>query len=74
MFVACSTLCFGNAPLPDALRRIGELGFNKVDVAVGEDGRHLRPSEVAADVGRTAQQLRAGPGLAVGQHVVVPSL
>ena len=49
MFVACSTLCFGRQPLADALRTISEMGFNKVDVAVREDGPHLKPSEVAAD-------------------------
>jgi len=64
VFVACSTLCFGTSPLADALRRISELGFTKVDVAVGDEG-HLKPGDVAADIGRTAQQLRAGPGLAV---------
>ena len=72
MFVACSTLCFGKQPLPDALRTIGELGFNKVDLAVREAGPHLKPSEVAADVGRAAQQLRHGPGLSVAAfHVEV---
>jgi sugar phosphate isomerase/epimerase len=65
VFVACSTLCFGQRPLPDALRAIGEMGFNKVDVAVQEAGPHLKPSEVAADLGRAVQQLRLGPGLTV---------
>jgi sugar phosphate isomerase/epimerase len=65
VYVACSTLCFGKQSLPEALRAIGEMGFNKVDLAVREDGPHLRPSEVAADVGRAAQQLRHGLGLAV---------
>jgi sugar phosphate isomerase/epimerase len=65
VFVACSTLCFGTLPLADALRRIGELGFTKVDVAVGDGSPHLKPDDVTADIGRTAQQLRAGPGLAV---------
>jgi sugar phosphate isomerase/epimerase len=65
VFVACSTLCFGRQPLPEALRTISELGFNKVDLAVREDGPHLKPSEVAADVAKAAQQLRHGPGLSV---------
>lgn len=65
MFVACSTLCFGTSPLSDALRRISELGFTKVDVAVGDSGQHLKLADVTADIGRTAQQLRAGPGLTV---------
>ena len=63
MFVACSTLCFGRHPLERALTVIAELEFNKVDVAIHEHGRHLRPSEVAADVGRAAARLRLGPGL-----------
>ncbi|HEY1381306.1 MAG TPA: sugar phosphate isomerase/epimerase, partial [Gemmataceae bacterium] len=73
MFVACSTLCFGRQPLPDALRTISELGFNKVDVAVREDGPHLKPSEVAADVGRAVLQLRAGHGLTVAALHVEPA-
>ena len=64
MIVACSTLCFGKYPLERALGLIAELGFSKVDVAVHEEGPHLRPSEVAADVHAAAQRLRLGPGLA----------
>src|SRR5207302_9017529 len=40
-------------------------GFSKVDVAVREDGPHLKPSEVAADIGRAVQRLRTGHGLTV---------
>jgi len=63
MFVACSTLCFARYPLEQALRAIAELGFGKADVAIHERGPHLRPSWVAADVHRAAQELRIGPGL-----------
>lgn len=65
VFVACSTLCFGRQPLSAALRTISEMGFSKADVAVREDGPHLKPSEVAADLGRAVQQLRAGHGLTI---------
>lgn len=65
MFVACSTLCFGRRSLPDALRTISEMGFNKVDLAVQEGGPHLTPSAVTADVGRAVQQLRGGHGLTI---------
>jgi sugar phosphate isomerase/epimerase len=64
VFVACSTLCFARHPLERALRLISDLEFSKVDVAVHEQGPHLRPSEVAADVPAAAQQLRIGPSLA----------
>ncbi len=63
MFVACSTLCFGKYPLDRALQIIGELEFSKVDVAIHEEGIHLRPSEVAADVTRSAQRLRVASSL-----------
>lgn len=63
MFVACSTLCFGRHPLEDALRFIAELHFGKYELAVHEHGRHLKPSEVAADVSACAARLRYGSGL-----------
>jgi sugar phosphate isomerase/epimerase len=63
VFVACSTLCFGRYPLERALRVIGELEFSKLDVAIHEQGPHLRPSEVVADIGLAAQKIRIGPSL-----------
>jgi sugar phosphate isomerase/epimerase len=63
VFVACSTLCFGRLSLEDALRVIGELEFSKFEAALHEQGRQLRPSEIAADVGQAAARLRNGPGL-----------
>jgi sugar phosphate isomerase/epimerase len=61
VYVACSTLCFARYPLDQALRIIGEMDFSKVDVAIHEKGPHLRPSQVAQDVARAAQQIRIGP-------------
>lgn len=63
MIVACSTLCFGKHPLDRAFATIAELGFSKVDVAIHEQGPHLRPSEVPADIHAVASRLRIGPGL-----------
>jgi sugar phosphate isomerase/epimerase len=63
VFVACSTLCFAKHPLDRALQVMGELEFSKVDVAIREQGPHLRPSEVVADLSAAAQQLRVGPSL-----------
>jgi sugar phosphate isomerase/epimerase len=59
VYVACSTLCFSKLPLEDALRTIREMQFPKADLAIHAPGPHLRPAEVAADVGRVAQKLRA---------------
>jgi sugar phosphate isomerase/epimerase len=63
VIVACSTLCFGKYPFERALQTIAELGFSKVDVALHEEGPHLRPSEVTADAHTIATRLRIGPGL-----------
>jgi sugar phosphate isomerase/epimerase len=63
VFVACSTLCFARLPLERALRLISELEFAKLDVAIHEDGPHLKPSQVAKDVSAAAQQIRIGPSL-----------
>jgi sugar phosphate isomerase/epimerase len=63
VYVACSTLCFARLPLEQALRAIAELEFSKVDIAIHEQGPHLRPSEVAADVALAGQRIRIGPSL-----------
>lgn len=63
MFVACSTLCFANEPLEAALRHIAELEFDKVELAIVEDGQHLRPSEVGEDPEAAYLRLRRGPAL-----------
>jgi sugar phosphate isomerase/epimerase len=63
VFVACSTLCFANEPLESALRHIAELEFDKFELAVVEDGQHLRPSEVGEDPEAAILRLRRGPAL-----------
>lgn len=63
MFVACSTLCFAREPLEKALRQIAELEFDKFELAVLEDGPHLRPSEVGDDPDAALQRLRRAPSL-----------
>ena len=63
MFVACSTQCFARHPLERALRIINELEFSKVDIAIHEQGPHLRPSEVQHDLALALQRIRIGPSL-----------
>jgi sugar phosphate isomerase/epimerase len=70
MFVACSTLCFGKYPLDQALRIINELEFSKVEIAIHEQGPHLRPSEIAGDVNAAAQRVRNGPSLVPAAYSV----
>lgn len=59
VIVACSTLCFGKQPLDEALKAIGDMHFGKVDLAIHEKCHHLRPSSVAANVGRIAHHLKS---------------
>ncbi len=63
MFVACSTLCFAREPLETALRQIAELEFDKFELALFEDGHHLRPSEAGDNPEAAQQLLRCGPSL-----------
>jgi sugar phosphate isomerase/epimerase len=63
VFVACSTLCFAREPLEQALRQIAELEFDKFELAIIEDGQHLRPSEVGNDLETALQRLRRAPSL-----------
>lgn len=65
MFVACSTLCFARKPFDEALRQILELEFQKVELAIHEDGPHLRPSEVAENPDAALARVRQGPALAI---------
>jgi len=58
MYVACSTLCFTNVDLNESLRTIRTLQFAKADLAIHEAGTHLKPSQVLADVAKTAARLR----------------
>ena len=63
MFVACSTLCFSREPLESALRRIAELEFDKIELAIVEGGTHLQPSEVTENPEQALHRLRRGPSL-----------
>ena len=59
MYVACSTLCFTKVDLDESLRTIRTLQFAKADLAIHESGPHLKPSDVLADVSKTAAKLKA---------------
>jgi sugar phosphate isomerase/epimerase len=63
VYVACSTRCYARYPLDLALRTIGELEFNKLDVVITSKGPHLKPSDVSTDVSLAAQRIRIGPSL-----------
>ena len=49
MFVAASTDCFSQLPLAEALERLVDLEYTSIEIALREDGKQLKPSEVLAD-------------------------
>ncbi len=65
MHIACSSLCFASLPLEAALRRIAEMEFAKVELALVENWAHLNPSEVAQDMAASLRKIRLGPSLSV---------
>jgi len=58
VFVAASTDCFSELPLSEALSRLLDLEFTTVEIAIRENGRHLRPSQVLADLDKAVQICR----------------
>jgi sugar phosphate isomerase/epimerase len=63
LHIACSTLCFASQPLDVALRRIADLEFSKVELALVEGGNHLHPAELVADPAAALRKIRMGPSL-----------
>jgi sugar phosphate isomerase/epimerase len=49
VFVAASTDCFASLPLSAALKKIFDLEYARVEIALREDGNQLKPSQVLAD-------------------------
>jgi sugar phosphate isomerase/epimerase len=50
VYVAASTDCFPNLSLSQALERLVDLEYTRVEIALREDGPQLRPSQVLADL------------------------
>ncbi len=53
MFVAASTGCFPDLPLPDVMERLAGLEYTNIEIQLHESGV-FRPSDVASDVNRAA--------------------
>lgn len=58
MFVAASTACFPDLPLPDVLERLTDLEYTNVEITLHESGGNIKPSEVAADFERALHVCR----------------
>lgn len=49
VFIAASTRCFSDCRFEDACRQIADLEYDKIDIWMSDDSKHLKPSEVADD-------------------------
>lgn len=58
MLVAASSECFPDLPLQDVMSRLVDLEYSQVEIALHEQGGHLKPSQVLADVDRAADICR----------------
>jgi len=58
VFVAASTECFHHLPWQEAIEKLIDLEYTAVEIALHESGRHLRPTEVAADVEKAVRTCR----------------
>jgi sugar phosphate isomerase/epimerase len=58
VIVAASTDCFPDLSLAGALGKLVDLEFTNVDIAIHEDGRQIKPSQVLADVDAAVQTCR----------------
>lgn len=58
MFVCATTECFEDVTLEEALERLLELEFANVEIALDENSRQLRPSDVARDLERAITACR----------------
>jgi sugar phosphate isomerase/epimerase len=63
LHIACSTLCFASQPLEVALRRIAEMEFSRVEIALVENWAHLNPSDIVKDPAAAVRRIRLGPSL-----------
>jgi len=58
VLVAASSECFPELSLSDVTSRLVDLEFSRVEIALHEQGGHLKPSEILADVDHAADVCR----------------
>lgn len=65
MFVACSTLCFARMPFDQAMRRMSDLEFDRVEYVFGGDSVHneLDPAWIVENKEEALQKIRTTSGL-----------
>ncbi len=58
MIVAASTECFSELSLPTALQKLADLEYTNVEIAIDEQGQHLKPSAVRDNLENALAQCR----------------
>ena len=58
MLVAASTECFWELPFKEVLRKLVDLEFSNVEVALHEGVNQLKPSEVVGDLEKAIAKCR----------------
>ena len=78
MFVAISTRSLTEVPLADALAQAVDLGFDRVDLWINDEGASLSAGEVAGDpdgfASRYREMTRLGAAAVTLAHAVTPEI
>jgi sugar phosphate isomerase/epimerase len=72
VFVAASTDCFPGVPLDEALSRLVDLEFNRVEIGIHAGDAGLQPAEVLADLDRIIARCRNTQRLTPVAYAVDP--
>jgi len=72
VFVAASTDCFPGVPLEEALSRLVDLEFNRVEIGIHAGDAGMQPAEVLADLDRAIAQCRNTQRLTPVAYAVDP--
>jgi sugar phosphate isomerase/epimerase len=72
VFVAASTDCFPGVPLDEALSRLVDLEFSRVEIGIHSEGAGLKPGEVLADLERAIALCRNTQRLTPVAYAVDP--
>ena len=63
MYIAVTSRCLGDLPFLDACSLLTDYGYSRVECWFDEDGDHLKPSDVVADLEGFVNNFRASSRL-----------
>lgn len=71
MFVAASNDCFKELSYPDCVEKIVDLEFSAIELSIDENGNHIRPSEVVADMDKAIAKCTSTRRLTVSGYNLI---